>query len=36
LGRIIIAIIENYQTKDGKVKVPKALWRYTNGIKVIS
>jgi len=36
MGRIIIAIIENYQTKDGKVKVPKSLWRYTNGIKVIS
>ena len=36
MGRIIIAIIENYQTKDGKIKIPKALWRYTNGIKVIS
>lgn len=36
IGRMIIAIIENYQTKDGKVKIPKALLRYTNGIKVIS
>ncbi|MCK4805739.1 MAG: serine--tRNA ligase, partial [Candidatus Pacebacteria bacterium] len=36
MGRMIIAIIENYQTKDGKIKVPKVLWRHTNGIKVIS
>jgi len=36
MGRIIIAIIENYQTKDGKIKIPKALLRYANGIKVIS
>lgn len=35
-GRPIIAIIENYQTKEGRVKIPKILWRYTNGIKVIS
>ena len=35
IGRAIIAIIENYQTKEGKIKIPKALWRYTNGIKII-
>jgi len=28
IGRTIIAILENYQTKDGKVKVPKALQDY--------
>ncbi len=34
IGRMIIAIIENYQTKDGKVKVPKALQEYV-GKRVI-
>ncbi|TSC89070.1 MAG: seryl-tRNA synthetase [Parcubacteria group bacterium Gr01-1014_3] len=28
IGRIIIAILENYQTKTGSVKVPKALRDY--------
>lgn len=28
IGRTLIAIIENYQTKDGKVEVPKALQPY--------
>ena len=28
MGRIIIAIIENYQQKDGSVKVPKILQKY--------
>jgi seryl-tRNA synthetase len=36
MGRMIIAIIENYQTKDGKIKIPKVLWHYSNGIKIIS
>ena len=30
IGRIIIAIIENYQQKDGSIKVPKALQKYLN------
>jgi len=34
LGRTILAILENYQQKDGSVKVPKALQKYT-GFKVI-
>ncbi len=34
LGRGILAIMENYQTKDGKIRVPRALWRYANGIKI--
>jgi len=34
IGRILIAIIENYQQKDGSIKVPKALQKYT-GFKVI-
>jgi len=32
--RIFIAILENYQTKDGKVEVPEALQKYV-GKKVI-
>jgi len=28
-GRIIIAILENYQQKDGSIKIPKALQKYT-------
>ncbi|MFH1657254.1 MAG: serine--tRNA ligase [bacterium] len=28
IGRIIIAIIENYQQKDGTIKVPKVLQKY--------
>lgn len=29
IGRTIIAIIENYQQKDGSIKVPKVLQKYT-------
>ncbi|MDO8664845.1 MAG: serine--tRNA ligase [Candidatus Liptonbacteria bacterium] len=34
IGRTIIAILENYQTKDGKIEVPKVLQEYV-GRKVI-
>lgn len=33
-GRILIMILENYQQKDGSVKIPKVLQKYT-GFKVI-
>ncbi|MBU0457472.1 MAG: serine--tRNA ligase [Nanoarchaeota archaeon] len=33
--RPIAAIIENFQTKQGTVKIPKALWPYMNGITEI-
>ena len=33
-GRIIIAIIENYQQKDGSIKIPEVLQKYV-GLKVI-
>ena len=33
--RPIVAILENFQTKEGTVKIPKALWPYMNGIKEI-
>ncbi len=34
IGRILIMIMENYQQKDGSIKVPKVLQKYT-GLKVI-
>ena len=33
-SRIMVAILENFQQKDGSIKIPKALWPYT-GFKVI-
>lgn len=33
--RPIIAILENFQTASGTVKIPKVLWPYMNGIKEI-
>lgn len=33
--RPLIAILENYQTKSGTVKIPKVLQKYTFGIKEI-
>ena len=33
-GRPLIAILENYQTKDGKVEIPKVLQEYV-GKKII-
>ncbi len=29
IGRILIAIMENYQQKDGSIKIPKVLQKYT-------
>ncbi len=34
-SRVIVAILENFQTKEGTVKIPKVLWPYMNGIKDI-
>lgn len=33
-SRIMVAILENNQQKDGSVKIPKVLWKYV-GFKVI-
>jgi seryl-tRNA synthetase len=35
LARLVVAILENYQTKDGTVTVPEALVPYMDGLKVI-
>ncbi|MCP3686607.1 MAG: serine--tRNA ligase, partial [bacterium] len=34
-GRALVAIIENYQNKDGTITVPEVLVPYMNGIKKI-
>jgi seryl-tRNA synthetase len=36
VGRALIAILENYQQKDGTVLVPSALNPYMNGLEVIT
>ncbi len=36
IGRTVIAIIENYQQKDGTILIPKALQKYLNNLKKIS
>jgi seryl-tRNA synthetase len=35
LPRTIVAILETYQTRDGRVKVPEALVPYMDGLEVI-
>ena len=35
VGRTLVAILENYQQKDGSIQIPKALQKYMNGVKVI-
>ena len=34
-GRAIVAIMENFQDKDGNIEIPKALQPYMNGLKKI-
>ena len=36
IGRTLIAIIENYQKKDGSVEIPQVLRKYLGGMKKIS
>ena len=33
IGRIIVAILENFQEKNGEVNIPKVLWNYMGGTK---
>jgi seryl-tRNA synthetase len=35
LARLVVAILENYQNKDGSVRIPKALVPYMDGEEVI-
>ncbi len=36
VGRTMVAILENYQEKDGSIVIPDALRPYMNGLKKIS
>jgi seryl-tRNA synthetase len=36
VGRTLIAVLENYQEKDGSVTIPPALRPYMNGVEKIS
>jgi len=36
IGRTLVAILENYQQKDGSVVIPDALRPYMNGVERIS
>ena len=35
VGRTLIAILENYQTEDGNVIIPKVLRKYLNDQKTL-
>lgn len=35
VGRTLVAILENYQTETGQVRVPKILQAYMNGLEII-
>ena len=35
LARLVVAIMENYQNKDGSITIPKALVPYMDGLEVI-
>jgi len=35
-SRALVAVLENYQQKDGTVRVPDVLVPYMNGMKVIT
>ena len=36
VGRCLIALIENYQTNDGKVRIPECLSSYLSGAKFLN
>ena len=36
VGRTLIAILENYQQKDGSITIPKVLKPYMNNLEKIS
>ena len=36
VGRTVVAIMENYQQKDGSIVIPDVLVPYMGGLKVIT
>jgi len=35
VGRTLVAVMENYQTKEGKIEIPNALQGYMGGVSLI-
>ena len=35
VGRTLLAVMENYQTQDGRIRVPDVLQPYLNGVTFI-
>ena len=35
VGRTLVAILENYQQKDGSIKIPQILIPYLDGVEII-
>lgn len=35
VGRTLIAVLENYQERDGSIRIPKALQAYMGGMEII-
>jgi seryl-tRNA synthetase len=35
VGRALVAVMENYQDKDGRIHIPEILIPYMNGVKII-
>jgi seryl-tRNA synthetase len=36
VGRTLIAILENYQQKDGSIRIPDALRSYMGGLEAVT
>jgi len=35
VGRTLVAVLENYQDKNGNINIPEVLWDYMGGVKRI-
>ncbi|MBO9495432.1 serine--tRNA ligase [Thalassotalea sp. G20_0] len=35
VGRTLVAVLENYQDKDGRIRIPEALQSYMGGISIL-
>ena len=36
IGRTLVAVLENYQQKDGSIIIPEVLRPYMNNLEIIS
>lgn len=35
VGRTLVAIMENYQDEEGRIRIPEVLWKYMDGVKIL-